>query len=285
MIGLPGSATFGPVLTSGFDAGWVAPHKNYGIGFQQGNCFLVAGLDSANISTISITGLSAQPEAITWSGDASVAVLYSRSASWLQVVSGLPDNPQVGASVDLSSLGGSLSMIASDQRGKAMALTMQGANSGVFLSSDGQNFVSALPMANPAALTFAADGNSLYILDGGALQLIIFGVNDYSSQTFPLVGIQNPVAIASAQDPQGHSIVYVAGATDQIFQVYDPAGQQVLANLPLDFRPSCIAAFGPNSFVIASRSQLTDPLWLFASVPEPAVYFVPAAQPSVGGPN
>ena len=285
VMGLPGSATFGPALASGFDTGWVAPHKNYAIGFQQGNCFLVTGLDSANVSPTPVAGLFGQPESTAWSGDGSVAVLYSRSANWLQVVSGLPDAPQLGAWVDLSPLGGSLSMVASDQRGKTIALAMQGANGGVSLSSDGQNFVSALAMANPAALTFSSDGGSLYILDGGALQLTIFSVNAYSFQTFSLSGLQDPSAIASGRDTQGHPVVYVAGASDQIFQAYDPASQQMLLNLALDFQPTGITAFGPNSFVIASRSHTTDPLWLFASVPQPAVYFVPAAQSSAGGVN
>jgi hypothetical protein len=79
--------------------------------------------------------------------------------------------------------------------------------------------------------------------------------------------------------------VYVAGARDQVFQAYDPATQQVLVSLPLYFQPTGIAAFGPNSFVIYTPSQPSDPLWLFASVPEPAVYFVPAAPASGGGLN
>src|SRR6202042_2703904 len=70
VIGLPGSASFGPALATGFDVGWVAPHQNYAIGFRPGNkrrrelaigpgptgdvlvntCFLVTGLDSSPVS-------------------------------------------------------------------------------------------------------------------------------------------------------------------------------------------------------------------------------------------
>src|ERR1700688_1490938 len=297
VIGLPGSASFGPALASGFDMGWVAPHQNYAIGFRPGNkrrrelavrrgpagdaaintCFLVTGLDSSSVST-RITGLSGQPDGIAWSADGSVAVLYSRTGAWLQVLNGLPGDPQVGSLVDLSRLGGSLSAVATDQQGKSIALAIHGQSGGVFLSTDAQTFVSALPMANPVALTFSGDGASLYILDGGALQLDVLAVNSYTSQTIPLNGLQNPIAIASGRDAQGRPIVYVAGASDQIFQAYDPATQQVLVNLPLYFQPTGIAAFGPNSFVIYSPSKPGDPLWLFASVPQPAVYFVPAAQ-------
>jgi len=316
VIGLPGSASFGPALATGFDVGWVAPHQNYAIGFRPGNrrrreltvgrsatadaaiktCFLVTGLDSNPVST-STTGLSGQPDGIVWSGDGSVAVLYSRSGAWLQVLSGLPGAPQVGSLVDLSQLGGSLSAVATDQQGKSIALaiqsnlavqgnlSMQSNGGGVFLSTDGQTFVSALPMAKPIALTFSGDGASLYILDGGALQLDVLAVNGYSSQNFPLDGLWDPCAIASGRDAQGRPIVYVAGASDQIFQAYDPATQQALVNLPLSFQPTGIAVLGPNSFIIYSPSKPGDPLWLFASVPQPAVYFVPAARSVEGGLN
>jgi hypothetical protein len=300
VIGLPGSASFGPALATGFVNGSVAPHRNYGVGFQPSKRrgvaavgrapagesaintgALVTGLDSNPVST-RISGLSREPDAIVWSGDGSVAVLYSRSGAWLQVLSGLPAAPQAGAVVDISTLGGSLSSVATDQQGQSIALAIQGVNGGVFLSSDGQNFVSALTMANPAALTFSGDGASLYILDGGALQLDVFAINDHTSQSFALNGLQHPSAIAPSLDGQGRPIVYVAGASDQIFQSYDPATQQVLVNLPLHFQPTGIVAFGSNSFVIHSPSQSSDPLWLYTSQPQTAVYFVPAAQSSAG---
>jgi hypothetical protein len=285
VIGLPGSATFGPVLASGFDTGWVAPHKGYAIGFQEGNGFLIAGLNAGQVTTTSLIGLSGRPDAVAWSGDGSVAVLYSRTGSWMQTVNGLPDAPEVGSSVDLSPLGGSLSTIVTDSHGKTIALAFHGNNSGVFLLSGGQSFVSAVPMANPAALAFSSDDTSLYILDGNALQLTIFTLSDSSFQTFQLDGLQNPSAIAAGRDAQGRQVVYVADATDQIFRSYDPSTQQVLLDLPLDFQPTGIATFGPNSFVIARRLQTTDPLWLFASMPAPGVYFVPAASATSGGLN
>jgi len=304
VIGLPGSASFGPALATGFETGSVAPHHNYAVGFRPGarrlqeltvgrvpagdtetnSCWLVAGLNSTPIST-RIGSLANQPDGITWSGDGSVAVLYSRTAGWLQVLSGLPGAPHAGALVDVSYLGGSLSAVATDQQGKNIALGIEGSRAGVFLSSDGENFVSALPMSNPVAMAFSSDGASLYILDGGALELSVFAINNHSFQSFALNGLQHPSAIASSLDGQGRPIVYVVGGRDQVFQAYDPATQQVLVSLPLYFQPTGIAAFGPNSFVIYAPSQPSDPLWLFASVPQPAVYFVPAAPASGGGLN
>jgi len=283
LIGLPGSALFGPVLAAGFDSGSVAPHKNYAVGFQQGNCLLISGLDSGPISTTAITGLAGQPEGITWSADGSVAVLFSRTGAWLQVLSGLPDAPQMGASVDLSSLAGSLTAVASDPQGKRIALGTQGDNGGAFLLTGVQSFAPVLPLANPSALAFSEDGASLYVLDGNALQLDVVALSDGSFQTMSLDGLQDPIAIASGRDSQNRQIMYVASRSDQDFRAYDRATQQLLTDLPLDFQPTGIVALGRNSFVIAARSKTQSPLWLFATAPQPAVYFVPAPQPATGG--
>ena len=283
LIGLPGSALFGPALASGFDSGSVAPHKNYAVAFQQGNCLLVSSLDSQQISTTSIAGLSGQPEAITWSADGSVAILYSRTGAWLQVLSGLPDAPQMGASVDFSSLAGSLTAVASDPHGKKIALAMQGDNGGAFLLTDVQNLAPLLPLASPTALSFSEDGASLYVLDGSSLQLDVVALSDGSVQILSLDGLQDPLAIASGRDSQNRQVVYVASGSDQDFRVYDRATQQLLADLPLDFKPTGIVALGRNSFVIAARSKTQSPLWLFTTTPQPAVYFVPAPQPATGG--
>ena len=284
VIGFPGSATFGPPVMSGFDTGWVAPHKNYGIGFQQGNGLLVTALDSDVAASTPVAGLNGQPDGIAWSGDGSVAILYSSAGSWLQVLRGLPGNPQVGSLVDLSPLGGPLSAVASDSQGQNVAIAMQGTGGGAFLLTDAQSFAPLLALANPTGLAFSQDGASLYVLDGIAIQLDVVSLSDSSAQTLTLGGLQALSAIGTGRDAQGHPLVYVTSAVDQIFRVYDPVGQQVVVDLPLGFQPTGIAVLGPSSFVIASRSQQTDPLWLFASAPQPAVYFVPAAQ-SAGGTN
>lgn len=278
VIGFAGSATFGPALASGFDAGSVAPHTNYGIAFQQGSCVLVSGLDS-QVSTAPLAGVNGQPDGISWAADGSVAILYSVTGNWLQILTGLPSAPQIGSAVDLSPLGGTLSAVASDRHGKNIAVAVQG---GVFLSSDTQTFVSLFQIAQPKALAFSLDGASLYVLDGSAQQLDIVAVADGSFQTLSLDGLQDPEAVASDRDLQNRQVVYVASVSDQIFRVYDPATQQVLTELPLDVKPTGISAFGQNSFIITSRTKPMDALWLFRSAPQPAVYFVPAVLSSGG---
>jgi hypothetical protein len=282
VIGLPGSASFGPAILDRFDLGSVAPHSSYALAFSQGQCILVTALDSA-AATASVAGVSTPPDSITWSGDGSVVILYSRGANWLQRISGLPGQPQVDPPVDLSPLGGSLAAVAIDRQGKNVALAIQGDSAGVYLFADGQNFVPAVTAANPVALTFSENGSILNVLDRSTLQLIQLTLNDWRLQSLPLDGLEDPIAIASGRDLQQRQVVFVASAQDQLLRVYDAATQEILTDLALDSKPTGIDAFGRNSFVVGSRSQATDPLWLFVSSPRPAVYFVPAARAASGG--
>jgi hypothetical protein len=283
VIGFPGSASFGPALLDGIDFASVAPHKNYAIAHQGDTWLLVSGLGSDQIFTSSLAGLNGQPDGIVWSGDGSVAVFFSRAGNWVRSVTGFPDNPSAAASVDLASLGGQLAAVAADKSGKQIAVAMHGDAPGVYLMTDGQPFVSVLQLANPVALTFSEDGATLFAIDAGALQLSVFHPAGFDSQTLALEGFTEPFAVRAARDAQSREVVYVAGRGDRLVREYEVSSQQSLADVWLDFEPTGLDDFGRGSFVVASRAKDTDPLWLFSRVPQPGVFFVPAAQSASGG--
>jgi hypothetical protein len=283
VTGTPGSALFGPALLDRLDFGSVAPHQNYAIAVQGENCLLVSNLGSDRISTSRISPVSRRLDAITWSGDGSLAILYSRSGNWIQEISGLPGNPSVGPYQELSSLGGLLSAVAAGQQGKQVAIAVTGNSAGVYLLTDSQAFAPVLQLSNPIALAFSSDGTSLFVLDASAMQLSILNLASLSSQAIPLAGLADPFAIQSAPETQNRQLVYVASRSDQLLQEYDIASQQVVLELPLYSSPTGIDEFGQNSFLIRSRLQAGDPLWLLTSSPQPAVYFVPAIQSDSGG--
>jgi hypothetical protein len=283
VMGFPGAASFGPALLAGLDAGWIAPGENFGLVFQAGNPLLISELDSAQISETPVAGLAGQPEGVTWSGDGSTAVLYSLSGNWIQTLSSLPNNPTVGALTDVSTLGGSLSAVAVDQSGVQIAVAITGGSAGVFSFSASQGFAPLLQLSNPAALAFSADGSSLLALDTSSMQLSILDLASFNSQSMPLGGLADPFAVRAAVDSQNRQIVYVASKSDQLLREYTISDQQPVTDLPLYFPPGVLSDFGKNTFVIAGRSQPSDPLWLLANLPEPAVYFVPAIPVSAGG--
>jgi hypothetical protein len=282
VMGVPGSATLGPSLLEGIDFGSVAPRQSYAITFQAGQCQIVSNLNSPPASNTIVSGLPGQPEGTVWSADGTLAILYSRSGNWIQTLTGLPNSPTSGTYSDMSSLGGTLSAVASDPQGKRIAIAVSGAAGGVYLTSDSQSFVPVFQSPNVIALSFSADGTNLYALDTAVPQLAVVDLNTFSSQSLPLDGLSNPVAIGADQDAQGRQVVYVASGSDQLLRIIDVASQQVVTDIALNVVPAGVGVLGLHSFVIASRSTGNQPLWLFSSSPLPAAYFVPAVQVIAG---
>jgi hypothetical protein len=283
VLGVPGSATLGTSIADGVDFGSVAPRQNYAIIFQAGKCQIVSNLNSAPAPSAIIPGVSGQPEGTVWSADGTLAILYSRSGNWIQTLTGLPNTPTSGPYLDISSLGGTLSAVASDPQGKRIAISVSGAAGGVYLTNDSQSFVPVLQSPEVIALSFSADGTNLYTLDNAVPELTVVDLNTFSFQSLPLDGLSNPVAVRPDQDTQGRQIVYVASGSDRLLRIIDVASQQVLTDVSLYVAPTGIDALGAYSFVIASRSEGNQPLWLFSSSPLPAAYFVPAVHAIAGG--
>jgi hypothetical protein len=282
VYGFPGSATFGPVLLSDVEYGSVAPNKNYAIAFKDGHCLFVSGLDSARVSTSLLAGVYAQPEGTIWSGDSSVAILYSRSGNWIQTLAGMPKTPRVNTYRNLSVLGGSLEAVSADTDGKQIAVAMHGQKGGVYLSTSNQEFVPLAEMANPIALSFSENGANLYALDGAALKLAAITISNWNSQILSLPELRDPFAILAGYDNANQPVVFVASLKDRLVAVYSPGSQKIERTVRLGFQPSGLQELGRNSFVIGSRAKPQDPLWLFTTAPRPEVYFVPAAPASKG---
>jgi hypothetical protein len=284
VIGFPGAASFGPALRDSLEFASVAPRQSYAIGFEDGECLLISGLGSSLLSTRALAGVKAQPEGIAWSGDGSLAILYSRSGNWLQTVSGFPGAPVAEARLDGSTLGGGLggvlASVAADAQGKQIAAAVTAGAGGeagaVYYSSDGQTYTSLQAVAQPIALSFSSDGLTLYALDGSVPQVIAITLADRAYHTIPLAGLKNPIAIQAVVDSENHQLLYVAAGSDRLLRVIDLATQQIVTDVQVSFQPSGLNPFGGNSFVVAARSQAANPLWLFTSTPQPAAYFVPA---------
>jgi WD40 repeat protein len=276
VIGFPGAASFGPMLLDNVDFASIAFRQNYGIVFEGGKCLAVSGLGSKSISTEVVAGVTKYPEGIVWSGNGSLAVLYSRAGSWFQTISGFPSAPVAEALVDISSLG-SFTAIAVDPSGQQIVVGVSGANGAVYQAADGQ-FTPLISMANPVSMSFSSDGQTLYALDASTLQVTASSLSGHGNQTLALPGIANPIAIQAAQDSQNHPLLYIAGGSDRLLRILDVSSQQVLMDVPLNLQPTRLDPFGASSFVLASRAQSTNPLWVFASSPLPGAYFVPAIQ-------
>jgi hypothetical protein len=280
VFGFPGAATFGPALRSGLEFASVAPLQKYAIGFQSGQCLLISGLGSA-VSTRTLSGVDALPQAIAWSGNGSLAILYSLSGNWLQTISGLPSAPVVGKRVYGSSLGGVLASVAADAKGKQIAAGVIGEAGGVYQSPDGEAFTSLKQVSKPVGLSFStavgsSDSTTLYVLDANVPEAIAINLSSHGYQSFALAGLANPVAIQAVENSQNVQQLYVAGVSE--LRILDVATQQTVSDVALSFKATGLVEFGSTSFVVAARVQPSNPLWLFTNTPQPGAYFVPAIQ-------
>lgn len=277
VIGFPGAASFGPVLLDSVDFASIAPLQSYGIVFEGGKWLFVSGLASKTISSVAIAGVTRYPEGVLWSRNGSLAILFSRAGGWFQTIAGFPNAPVAGAIEDVSSLGGAFTAVAVDAPGQQIAVAVSGGNGAVYRASGGQ-FMPLVYMTKPVSLSFSSDGQTLYALDAATLEVTAASLSGNGFQTLPLPGIKNPIAIQSFEDSQNRQLLYVAGGSDRVLQILDVANRQVVADVPLYFQPTGLDPFGSSSFVLASRSQSANPLWLFTSTPQPGAYFVPAIQ-------
>lgn len=278
VMGFPGAASFGPALLGGLEFGSAAPRHNYALAFQNGACVLVTGLDSGNVATLPITNALRKPDGIVWSADGSAAVFYSRAANWLQAITGLPSNPTAGAYIDVSALGGLLASVAVDPAGKQIAIALDGRAAGLYLMAVGQPFALVLQLSNPVALSFSNDATQLFAIDSAADQLAVVRLPNFDFQMVSLAGLADPFAV---RETAGQKL-YVASRSDQLLREYDLASLQPVISLPLAFAPTGMDDFGANSFLVASRAQASDPLWLVTNAAQPAAYFVPAIPQGIG---
>ena len=279
VMGFPAGSSFGPALLTDLDAGSVAPRRNYAIAFQNGKCVFVSGLDSGRALVAAVSGVALQPESIVWSKDGSLAILFSRKASWFQTLTGFPNAPSAGPRLDVTVLRGSLASIAADAKGQRIAVGVSGQAGAVYWTSDWTSdrpsFVPLFSIADPIALEFSADGGMVYALDGDAQRVTAAGLQNSSLRTFPS-GLADPVAILAVADTPTRELLYIAGRSDQLLRVFDVASQQPLSDIPLAFKPTRMDPLGSNSFVLAARSESAKPLWLLTWNPTPGAFFVPA---------
>jgi sugar lactone lactonase YvrE len=244
--------------------------------FHGGECELVSGLGSDKTSTIRVPGSFVLPESVAWSSDGSTAILYSRTGNWIQILSGLPSAVNPAAPLSTAPLGGTLSAVVTDSHGEQIAIGVVGATAGIYQLANGTNFVPLLSFSKPVALGFSDDSGTLYGVDAGNNQLFALTMANLTSQSWPLSGVANPIAIRLAHDASDRAVIYVAGGTDRLIETYDPSTHQLLASAQLNFEPNVIEPLGIKSFVLASRATSDDILWSFRNTPQPTVYFVPA---------
>ncbi|HKV41530.1 MAG TPA: hypothetical protein VJX67_20160 [Blastocatellia bacterium] len=276
LAGSLGSSSLGPAIVSSVNFASVVPGGNYGIAVRGRRTLLVSGLGSTQVSTANLPGLLSVPEGAAWSGDGSVAVLYSRSRGWIQAFTGLPSTINASAPVSVISLGGTLSTVAVDAHGQTVVIGLTGDYAGLYkLTSPSTSFSPLLQISQPIAVAFSEDGGTVYALDASTNAISEVGLTSSASQAWP-PSADTIVAIQPAVNSAKQKVLYAADQTGKSLLVYDRVTRQALSTVPVSFSPTVIEPLGTTSFVLRSRTTGSDPLWCFTDHGQPSVFFVPA---------
>jgi hypothetical protein len=276
VIGSLGSSSLGPAIVSSVSFASVAPGMNYGIAVRGLRTLLVSGLGTTQVSTTALHGLLSVPEGVAWSGDGSVAVLYSRSRGWIQAFTGLPATMSASGPVSVTSLGGTLSTVAVDTHSPTVVIGLTGDYAGIYkLTSPATSFSPLLQLSQPIALAFSEDGGTVYALDASTNAVSEIDLASSASQTWP-PSADTIVAIQPAVNSASQKVLYAADQTGSSLLVYDRVTRQALSSVSLSFSPTVIESLGTTSFVLKSRATGTDPLWCFTDRGQPSVFFIPA---------
>ena len=272
VTGFLGSASLVPAALALLDFGSIAPGQNYGIAIRSGQVMFVSGLGTSQFSTLTVETGASVPDGAVWSGDGSVAVLYSRSANWVQIYTGFPGAVIAGTQFTIPA-GGSLTTVAADGAGQRVVIGVGG--SGVYqIAADGSLSL-LLAASDPISLSFSGDSSTLYALDSATNQVFELSVSSLAVQTWA-AGLNDAIALCVGVDGTGQNVLYVAGGSSQTLISVSRATHQVIATVPLSFTPSIIEPLGSNGFALTRRSLPSDILWTFTNTAQPAIYFVPA---------
>jgi hypothetical protein len=272
-VGAMGSASLGPVVVRDLAFASVAPSSTFAIACQDLQCFVLSGLGGDALTSAPLPALAGVADGVSWSSSGSMAVVYSKSANWIQVLTGLPSSVQVGPPLSIVPLGGSLVAAAIRGDGGRVAIAIAGDHAGVLQVTSSSSFVPLLT-AQVSALAFSSSG-TLYALDVEAREIFELDSDGGQARQWTAGDLEDPVALQPSRDASGRSVVYIAGGSDRALVAVDTTTHQAIDRIALAFPPSRIEPLNETSFLLTTRATQDDVLWSFT--PGRGVYFVPAA--------
>jgi hypothetical protein len=289
ILGIAGASHLGDAMALGLSLKTAAesPSQDYllGIDNNTGQAQLV-DLRAEPANSSSLPGANAGADRVVLSPRGSAAALYFRQTRQVQIVTGLPANPQVSNSISLASLPGFVTALAIEDGGQWLlaGVSHDGAGSVYAVSAGGSTSMVASG-GQISSLSFGAASDDALVTDYARNEVVL--LRDISSGPQALVlasgkdGLSGPVAAAFAADG---SRVYVANSgSNQIALL--PLQGGVPAFLACDCRPTQLAALrGGSAFRITGSPG--EPVYLLdTAAANPRVVFVASAsgvQPLTG---
>ena len=278
VLGIPGASTLGDRLDAGFELSWatVAPRQDAAVAIDSSGTLHLLRLGSG-AAEVRCAACPLTANAAIFSPSGTAVALYA--AGRVQIVTGLPDAPALGANFEVGS-GPRLArsrpvappMALSDDGGWLLASTRDSVD--LLGTNGGPRRLMAT--AAYALVAFAPGSHDAAVADvrGGALVLFHDVAGASTQQPLATAGdIRYSIALAFSADG---SRLLLASAAEQSVAIVELASD-TRSVAACDCAPSILAAMGS---VVRLNEAGSGPLWLLdaAGANEPRVVFVPAAQ-------
>jgi hypothetical protein len=274
ILGVPGAAMLsGPVaLPRGVESVYFPPGENYALLEQSaGSMGLVRFSGEAASALVAVAGTISRPEIVSFSPRANAAAVFSAEAGRLQIISGLPESPQLSRDLSAADLPDGIEMLALADDGMTLlagasdgqVLVLRAGNAPELLYSAGDLGGIAFAPGSTNALVFDRNGSRAILLQNVAsapsTRVLAEGLTGLSGAI--VLQFDGGAAIAGAVNAKQLSRIDLQ--TLHVDQIALPVGLTMLQPLRLAHR-----------FLVSAQGA--EPAWILDTSEEAgAVYFVP----------
>ena len=276
ILGILGASLFGGPISvpAGVTAVYFAPRQNYALLAHRfvGSIGLMT-FQGAKGSAVAVCGAISQPDLVTFNPSGGAAVLYSRRAERIQVITGLPGSPRVGRVIASSELPDALRFLAiADDGVTLLEGTARGAVYLLPVSGAPQLLYSA---ADLGGLVFTPRTSDVLVFDRGAETLFLLQEVGTASSYLQLAeGLTGAGANAFLQ-VNGNRAVLAGANTSIVWQVDLESLEVRSTRSPVT--PQMLQPLETSGkFLVSYKSS--EPAWILdASGESGTVWFVPAS--------
>jgi hypothetical protein len=271
VLGLPGASLLGSPINWRYrvDQAFIAPKLDSVVGVTSEGAFRLFRLRDGIVTELPVNGLApaGSSYSMSYSPSGSSVALYAGNS--VQLVSGLPDAPAVGGSIDLTAAGVPSALAVSDD---ANTLLVSVNNSIRFFESYA-DMGKLMDTAPGALVAFAAGGHDAAVADSGAGIVLFHDLAGGGASQMIAPPDENgaaPSALAFSAD--GKALFLASAAAQSVTQLDLSAGSR--NRIACSCSPTALARMGD---VFRLTELGGDPLWL-VNAPEstPGIVFVPA---------
>ena len=271
VLGLPGASLLGSPMNWRYrvDQAFIAPNLDSAVGVTAEGAFRLFRMRDGIVTEMTVGGLApaGSPYSVAFSPSGSSAALYGGNR--VQLVSGLPNAPVLGGSIDLTAAGLPSALALSDD---ARALLVSVNNSIRFFESYA-DMGKLIDTAPGALVAFAGGGHDAAVADASAGVVLFHDLAGAGTSQVIAAPDQNGAAFSAlAFSADGKALFLASAATQAVTQLDLAAGSR--NRIPCGCSPTVLARMG-SVFRLTELSG--DPLWLL-DAPEsaPRIVFVPA---------